>query len=95
MNWSAESKLNTRENINYKAGEAGTVSPTRSATAIRRQRSRSSHGPGDRSSSSSVKATQNGNRSEGGVKETVLGLVGVPRQSASAVPAHRTATGVN
>ena len=89
MNWSAESKLNTRENINYKAGEAGTVSPTRSATAIRRQRSRSSHGPGDRSSSSSVKVTP-------GVKETaVLGLGGVQRQSASAVPAHRTATGVN
>ena len=82
--------MNTRENINYKAGEAGAVSPTRSATAIRRQRSRSSHGPGDRSSlSSSVKAT------EGGVKETVLGLGGVQRQSASAVPAHRTATGVN
>ena len=89
MNWSAESKLNTRENINYKAGEAGAVSPTRSATAIRRQRSRSSHGPGDRSSPSSVKAT------EGGVKETIVGLGGVPRQSASAVPAHRTATGVN
>ena len=89
MNWSAESKLNTRENINYKAGEGGTVSPTRSATAIRRQRSRSSHGPGDRASPSSVKTT------EGGVKETVVGLGGVPRQSASAVPAHRTATGVN
>ena len=41
INWNAESKLNTRENINYKNGES--VSPTRSAT-MRRQRSRSSHG---------------------------------------------------
>ena len=39
MNWTAESRINTRENINYKTGgvEVG-VSPER------RKRSRSSHG---------------------------------------------------
>ena len=43
INWKAESKINSRENINYQPGGIGSVSPTRSANT-RRARSRSSHG---------------------------------------------------
>ena len=44
MNWTAESRLNTRENLNYKTGgvEGGLGGP--GASPERRKRSRSSHG---------------------------------------------------
>ena len=44
MNWTAESRINTRENINYKTGGVeGGVGPA-GASPERRKRSRSSHG---------------------------------------------------
>ena len=74
VNWSAESKLNTRENLRYKESQA--TSPTRSA-AVRRQRSRSSHGARDQAV---AKAAAKGDaKAEWNQRQTV-----------SAAPAHRT-----
>ena len=74
VNWSAESKLNTRENLRYKESQAS--SPTRSA-AVRRQRSRSSHGARDQAV---AKAAAKGDaKAEWNQRQTV-----------SAAAAHRT-----
>ena len=75
INWKAESKINSRENINYQPGGVGSVSPTRSATSVRRARSRSSHG--------NSRAMSNGNGAIGTSQENVVNGV---RLSASAAP---------